>query len=41
VIGQFLEWNGIVLLDAAAADFIAVAVEERDGDFRTPQPIFV
>ena len=41
VIGQLLERNRIVLLHTAAADLVAVAIEERDRDFRAAQPIFV
>ena len=33
VVGEFLELVGIVVPDAAAADLLAVAVEEGDGEF--------
>ena len=41
MVGHFLERHRIVVLDAAAADLVAVAVEERDGEFGFLQPVFV
>ena len=41
VIGEILERHGIVVLDAAVADFVAVAVEKGDGEFGFLQPVVV
>src|SRR5262249_37947788 len=39
--GQLLERNGVVVLDAAAADLDAVAVEEDDREVGLLQPVLV
>ena len=41
VVGEILERHGIVVLDAAAADLVAVAVEEGDGELGFLQPVVV
>ena len=41
MVRQFVERDGIVLLDAAAADFVAVTVEKHHGDFGLAQPVLV
>ncbi len=41
MIGELLQRDRIVVLDAAAADRIAVAVEETDGQLRLLQPVVV
>ena len=41
IVGKVLERNRIVVLDAAAADRIAVAIEKRDGEVGLLQPVVV
>ena len=41
MIGQLLERNGIVVLDAAPPDLDAVAVEESDREVLALQPVLV
>ena len=41
VIGELVERDRIVLLDAAGADLVAVAVEKDDGEFGLLQPVLV
>ena len=41
VIGKVLERDGVVVLDAARADLVAVAVEEGDGELGLLQPVLV
>src|SRR5262245_65177206 len=41
VVGEVFQRDRIVVLDAAAADFVAVAVEERDGELGFLQPVVV
>ena len=41
VVGEFLERDGVVVLDAARADLVAVAVEEGDGELRLLEPVVV
>ena len=40
-VGEIRQRNGIVVLDAAAADFVAVAVEERHRELGLLQPVVV
>ncbi len=39
VVGQFLELQGIVVQDASLSDFVAVAVEECDGELLLLKPV--
>jgi hypothetical protein len=41
MVGEFLERDGIVVLDPAAADLVAVAVEEGDRELGFLQPVLV
>ena len=41
MVGEFLELDRVVVADAAAADLVAVAVEEGDREFRLLQPVVV
>jgi len=41
MIGEILDLQGVIMLDAAAADDVAVAVEERDRELRLLQPVVV
>src|SRR5947209_1780526 len=39
MLGKLIERDGVIVLDAAAADFIAVAIEESDREILFLQPI--
>ena len=41
MVGKFLQRDRVVVLDAAAADLVAIAVEEGDGEFRLLEPLVV
>ena len=41
MVGQFLERDRVVVLDAAPADFDAVAIEEGDGEIAALEPVLV